>query len=120
MIFHRRVPAVICFFTFFLLIVWGLFKLIFWHSPRFFFFSKRDSNRFIKEVGKSADQLACACGFGGRHDETISNRAGRIFKEKEWHSPVWVIVVKKVTDKWEENHIETSIEPLRPDEDEIT
>jgi len=100
----------------FILLIWfGFFKLVFWHYPRFYLTGNRKSYRYIYHYAKSLDQSACAGAFGGNSDETISNRAGRIFKEKEWHSPWWCIVTKKLTDRWEENHIMNSIEPLRPD-----
>lgn len=117
MIFHRPGPSIICMTVFFLLMWWGFFKLIFWHYPRFYITANRASYRFIYHYAKALDQSACAGAFGGLSDETISNRAGRIFKEKEWNSPWWVVVTKKLTDKWEPGHLENSIEPLRPDID---
>lgn len=117
MIFHRPGPAFICTVIFFMLMWLGFFKLIFWHYPRFYITGSRASYRFIYHYAKSLDQSACAGAFGGLCDETISNRAGRIFKEHGWNSPWWCIVTKKITEKWEENHLENSIEPLRPDID---
>ena len=122
MIFHRVRASLICLAIFYLLIWWGMTKLAFWHWPRFLITGNRKSGRFIYHFTKSLDQAACAGAFGGLSDETISNRAGRTFKEKGWHSPWWVVVTKKMTDRWEppdengKSHIENSIEPIRQDE----
>lgn len=69
---------------------------------------------YIFEFEKAMDQAVCAGVLKGQHDETISNKAGTVWKEKEFASPWWVIWVKKITDSLEAGHIETSIEPLRP------
>lgn len=125
MIFHRISSALVCIAIFFLLMWFATAKLVLFHYPRFWItshiFQKRfreartQSRRFIYHYAKALDQAACAGAFGGLSDETISNRAGRIFKERGWHSPWWVVVTKKLTERWEENHLESSIEPLRPD-----
>lgn len=118
MIFHRAIPAIICIVIFFVLMWFGFFKLIFWHYPRFYFTGNRQSYRFIYHYSKALDQSACAGAFGGLSDETISNRAGRHFLEHGWKAPWWAIFTKRLTDKWERDHIFNSIEPLRPDIDE--
>lgn len=124
MIFHRIGASLICLAIFYILIWWGMFKLAFWHWPLFlvtrnfkrFVGQHRRSARFIYHYTKALDQAACAGAFGGLSDETISNKAGRTFKERGWHSPWWVIFTKKFTDRIEPNHIENSIEPVRNDE----
>ena len=118
MIFHRPIPSFICMSIFFVLMWVGFFKLMLWHYPRFYITGNRQSHRFIYHYAKSLDQAACAGGFNGKHDETISNKAGRVFLENGWHSPWWVVFTKKLTDKFEPGHIENSIEPLRDEKDE--
>lgn len=115
MIFHRPGPALICMAAFFVFMWIGFFKLVFWHYPRYFFTKNRKSYRFIYQYAKALDQAACAGALNGRHDETVSNKAGQMFVTHGWQAPWWCIVTKKITDKWEPFHVEKSIEPLRPD-----
>jgi len=116
MIFHRLGAGVICILIFFPLIWWGFFKLVFWHFPRFHLTGNRSSARFLYHFGKALDQAGCSGAFSGKCDETISNKAGRIFLERGFSSQWWVLVTKKITDRMEPNHIENSLEPVRPDE----
>lgn len=69
---------------------------------------------FIYEFEKALDQTVCAGAFGGQHDETMSNRAGRLTKEMGVFAPWWALTTRKITHRLEENHTENSIEPLRP------
>lgn len=112
MIFHRLGAGVICILFFIPMIWWGFIKMPF-HFLLFKVFGRKESGRFVYRYMKALDCAACAGALGGKSDETISNKAGASWKEKEWHSPWWVLVVKKITDRWEENHIENSIEPTR-------
>ena len=119
MIFHRIGASIICLALFFPMIWWGMLKLVFWHWPRVLIWRKRDSIRFVYHYTKSLDQSASAGMFDGKCDETVSNKAGQIFLLYQWASPWWVLFAKKLTERWETNHIETSIEPVRPDPKEL-
>jgi len=116
-IFHRIGASIICIAFFFAMMWVGFFKLVLWHWPLLIMFKSRTSVRYVYHYTKALDQAACAGFFNGNCDETVSNKAGRIFREKGWNSPWWVVFTKKLTDKWEPNHVEKSIEPTRPDPD---
>lgn len=129
MIFHRVGASLICIAIFYVLIWFGMFKLTFWHWPRYLILMwipkkwhrlnvcMRHSRFFIYHYTKALDQAACAGAFGGKSDETISNKAGKMFKDHGWRSPWWVIFTKRLTERWENNHLENAIEPTRPDPD---
>lgn len=112
MIFHKLGVGVIC-MVFFIPMIWiGFLKMPF-HFILFRLFGRKESGRFVYRYMKALDCAACAGAFGGKHDETISNKAGQVWTEKQWHSPLWVIVVKKITDRFEPDHLEKSIEVTR-------
>lgn len=112
MIFHRLGTGIVCILFFFPMIWFGFLKLPF-HFIAFRLFGRKDSGRFVYRYMKALDCAACAGSLGGKSDETISNKAGQVWTDKQWHSPLWVIVVKRLTDRWEPQHIENSIEPTR-------
>jgi len=122
MIFHRLGAGIICIAGFWLMIWAGFFKLVFWHFPRFKITGNKHSGKFVYRYMKALDCAACAGALDGKSDETISSKAGTMFTKHRFNSPWWVLFVKKLTDNWEPNHLENSIEPLRPDffDDEIT
>jgi hypothetical protein len=115
MIFHRVGASFICISGFTVFIWWGFFKLILWHFPRMLFTGNRESKRFVYHYSKALDSAACAGAFGGKCDETISCKAGKVFQQHRFNSPLWVIVVKKLTDRWEPDHIQNAVEPCRSD-----
>lgn len=114
-LFHRVGVSFICLSLFFPMIWWGMFKLVFWHYPRMLLWRKRNSLRFVYHYTKSLDQAACAGFFNGKCDETVSCKAGVTFLRHGWNSPWWVLFTKKLTERWDPNHVENSIEPVRPD-----
>ena len=114
-IFHKVGASIVCIFFFTLMIWWGFFKLVLWHWPLLVMFKKNRSRRFVYHYTKALDQAACAGMFAGKCDESVSNKAGQIFKVHGWQSPWWVVFTKKLTERWEPNHVENSIEPVRPD-----
>lgn len=123
LLFHKFMPGMLCLFLFWLADLVGFLKLVLWHYPRMKFCRWRGwnlkavrSEAFVYRYVKSKDQTACTSVFGGRSDETISNAAGRIWKDKGFQSPAWVIWIKWLTDKLDKpGHIEESIEPIRAD-----
>lgn len=112
MIFHRLSTGIIC-MVFFIPMIWIGFLKIPFHFIAFRVFGRKESGRFVYRYMKALDCAACAGALGGKHDETISNKAGQVWKDKQWQSPLWVIVVKKITDRFEPEHLENSIEPTR-------
>ena len=112
-LFTRFGSSLICMAFFWALIWLGFFKLALWHWPLVLLTRNRGSLRFVYHYTKALDQAACAGAFGGTCDETLSNKAGKVFKAKGFNAPWWVIFTKKLTDKWETDHIEKSIEPTR-------
>lgn len=112
MIFHRLGCGVVCLLFFIPMIWWGFFKLPF-HFIAFRMFGLKDSGRFVYRYMKALDCAACAGSLGGKSDETISNKAGQMWRDKGFHAPWWTLIVKKITERWEPGHIENSIEPTR-------
>jgi len=114
-IFHRSDVGISLFFLFVLGIVVGCFKL-FYHFLHFQWTHDKSSGRFVYRFMKAMDIATNAGVFDGRSDETISSHAGRVWLDKGQDSPVWVLIIRQMTEKWEENHIIESIEPSRPDD----
>ena len=114
-IFHRVGASATCMAWFWVLIWLGFAKLILWHFPRMLLKGDRQSTRFVYHFSKALDSAACAGAFGGKCDETISNKAGRVYAKEGLQSPLWVHVVKRLTDQWEPDHIQNAVEPLRSD-----
>lgn len=123
LLFHKFWPGLLCLVLFWMADVIGFLKLLLWHYPfmkfarwRGWLHSARRSEAYVYRYVKSKDQTACTSVFGGRSDETISNAAGRIWLTKEFQSPLWVLLIKWLTDRLDgPGHIENSVEPVRDD-----
>jgi hypothetical protein len=115
-LFLQYIPSMICMHLFLLMIVLGylkwMWKMHVYHLQKLLH-RKTNAADFIYEFEKSADCCGGSGLLGCQHDETISNKAGQLFIAKGFNAPYWAILVKKVTHRWEPNHVELSVEPLR-------
>lgn len=69
------------------------------------------AREFVKQSGKSLDQVVNCAYFGGHPKETISSHAGRwLFEKHGLEVPWWVEVVARITDVFEEQHVIKAIE----------
>ena len=119
LLFHRFWPGLLCLFIFQLGNLIGLFRLLCWHFPMMLLMktfsrpSQLRHARFVYRYMKATDHVACVSLVNGRSDETISNKAGRLYKEQGTQCPRWALEIKRLTDSWEKDHVINSIEPLR-------
>lgn len=119
--FLRFWPSLICILIAFIAIpiafVLVVCAFIVYHTLKFIFRRKhRRIGVYLHETLKGLDCWLCSVFFGGRHDETISNRAARELRDAEAQgiqAKRYARVVGAFTEYFDPGHMARAIEKLR-------